>query len=195
MALVAMAANAEFRWGPTAGLNISKFSMSQGDLVGVSYTPGVNAGVMGELMIPGIGFGIDMGLKYSGHGAKIDFTKYPDNVVWKEFGKQNYTLHSIQVPLNLRFKWTRMNGAERIAAPFAYGGPVFSFNVASSDLAAMEHPFGSVALQCGVGGEFFERYQLSAGYLWGVSYDCRTVKLDNFSGQNRGWQINVAMLF
>ena len=75
------------------------------------------------------------------------------------------------------------------------GGPVFTFNLATSNLDCIEHPEGSFGLQCGVGGEFFEKLQLSVGYLWGLSYDVRTVKLDNFSAQNRGWQINLAWLF
>ena len=64
-----------------------------------------------------------------------------------------------------------------------------------TNLPIIEHPAGSFGLQCGIGGEFFERYQLSAGYYWGISYDCRTVKLDNFSARSRGWQVNVAVLF
>lgn len=193
MVFATLAAKAEFRWGPTVGLNVSTLSWKQ-DLVGTSYTPGVNAGVMGELMIPGIGFGIDMALKYSGHGADINFG---DQFVWSSegYGKERYTLHSLQIPVNLRFKWTRMNGAERIAAPFVYGGPLLSFNLAATKLPVMENPLGSFGVQAGIGGEFFERYQLSAGYLWGMSYDCRTVKLDNFSAQNRGWQVNLAVLF
>lgn len=187
----AFASHAELRWGPTAGLNVSSFSWKQ-DLIATSYTPGLNLGLMTEVMVPGIGFGIDAAIRYSGHGARLNFDGFQ---VWAPLQKETYMLHSLQIPVNLRFKWTRMNGAERIAAPFAYAGPLFNFNVASSDLPALEHPLGSVGLQCGIGGEFFERYQLSVGYLWGITYDVRTVKLDNYSGQNRGWMINTAILF
>lgn len=186
-------ASAEFRWGPTAGMNISTLHWKQ-DLITTKSTVGVNAGLMGEIMIPGIGFGVDFGLKYSLHGAKVNFG---EKEVWRAdgFGNESVMLHSLQIPLNLRFKWTRMNGAERYAAPFVYAGPVFSFNLATNDLDCIEHPEGSFGLQVGVGGEFFEHLQFSVGYLFGLSYDVRTVKLDNFSAQNRGWQINFAWLF
>ena len=189
----ALGASAEFRWGPTAGVNISNMHWKQ-KLIGSHTVAGPTVGVMGEIMIPGIGFGIDVGLRYQMTGAKVDFG---EKEIWSSdgIGDQNVWLHTLQIPLNLRFKWTRMDGFEQYLAPFAYVGPVFSFNLASSDCPAIEHPAASVALQCGVGAEVIERLQVSFGYLWGVTYEARTVKLDNFSAQQRGWQINVAWLF
>lgn len=191
--MMTLTCSAEFRYGPTAGINISTLNWKQ-KLITTKSTVGVNAGVMGEIMIPGIGFGIDLGLKYALHGAKVDFG---EKEVWSAdgIGNENVQIHTLQIPVNLRFKWTRLNGTERYVAPFVYGGPVFSFNLATNVKNCIEHPEGSVALQCGVGGEFLEHWQLSVGYLWGVSYDVRTIKLDNFSARNQGWQINVAYLF
>lgn len=193
IAATTLGASAEFRWGPTVGVNISELYWKQ-KLVDTSLQAGPNVGVMGEIMIPGIGFGIDLALKYSMHGANVNFG---DQYIWSSegFGKEKLWFHTLQIPLNVRFKWTRMNGFEHYAAPFVYGGPMFNFNLSTTDLPIIEHPTGSFGLQCGIGGEFFERYQLSAGYYWGISYDVRTVKLDNFSGRARGWQINFAVLF
>lgn len=193
IAATAFGASAEFRWGPTAGINISEIYWKQ-KLVNTELLTGPNVGVMGEIMIPGIGFGIDLALKYSMRGANVNFG---DQHIWSSqgFGKEKIWFHTLQIPVNVRFKWTRMNGFEHYAAPFVYGGPVFNFNLSTTKLPIIEHPTGSVGLQCGIGGEFFERYQLSAGYCWGVSYDIRTKQLDNFSGCTRGWQINVAVLF
>lgn len=193
LALVGFSANAEFRWGPTAGINISELYWKQ-DLVKTTLLPGPNVGMMGEIMIPGIGFGIDFALKYAMHGADINFG---EQEIWKVdgYGKEKLWFHTLQIPINIRFKWTRMNGLEHYVAPFVYAGPVFSFNLATSELPIVEHPAGSFGLQCGLGGEFWERYQLSVGYLWGLSYDVRTLKLDNFSARQRGWQINFAILF
>ncbi|MDE7413819.1 MAG: PorT family protein [Muribaculaceae bacterium] len=190
---VALSASAEFRWGPTAGVNISTLNWKQ-DLITTKYTAGVNAGLMGEIMIPGIGFGVDFGLKYALHGAKVNFGEKP---VWSVagFGNETVNFHTLQIPVNLRFKWTRMDGFERYVAPFVYAGPVFTFNLSTSKLDCIEHPEGSLGIQCGIGGEFYEHLQLSMGYLWGLSYDVRTVKLDNFSARNQGWQINLAWLF
>lgn len=186
-------AGAEFRWGPTAGVNISNYYWKQ-DLIGNHQLVGPQAGVQCEVMIPGIGFGIDFGLRYQMTGATVDFA---DQKVWAADGIDNMKVwnHMIQIPLNLRFKWTRMEGLEQYIAPFAYAGPVFNFNVAATKTPALEHPAGWLALQVGIGGEIFERIQLSAGYLWGVSYLQRTVKLDNFSSRAQGWLVNVAYFF
>ncbi len=191
--ITSLGASAEFRWGPVVGVNISEVYWKQ-NLIHTGSLCGGGGGIMGELMIPGIGFGIDAALKYNLHGAKVNFGQ---KEVWASdgYGDENVWFHTIQIPLNLRFKWTRMNGFEHYIAPFVYGGPVFSFNLSTSKLDAIEHPAGSFGLQCGIGGEFLERYQLSVGYLWGISYDVRTIKLDNFSARQRGWHINVAVLF
>lgn len=84
---------------------------------------------------------------------------------------------------------------EQYIAPFAYVGPVFQFHVAQSNLDAIEHPLGSVALQFGVGGEFFQCLQLSASYIWAPTYEIRTVKLDNLSARNSGFSVNLTYLF
>ena len=189
----ALACNAEFRWGPTAGINISNYYWKQ-KLIDNHQLLGPQAGIMGEIMIPGIGFGIDFGLRYQMTGATVDFGQQN---VWASdgIGDMKVWNHLIQIPINLRFKWTRMEGVEQYVAPFVYGGPMFNFNVASTKTHALEHPVGWIGLQCGLGAELFERIQISAGYLWGVSYLQRTVKLDNFSSRAQGWQVNVAYLF
>ena len=150
----ALTASAEFRWGPTVGVNFSTFHWKQ-DLAKTSMLTGGQAGVMGEIMIPGIGFGIDLGLRYNLHGAHVDFGEHE---VWASDGikNQNVWLHTIEIPFNLRFKWTRMNGFERTLAPFVFGGPVFSFTVGTNDAPAIEHPAGYVAMQCLNTGRFRE---------------------------------------
>lgn len=191
--LVSVSAMAEFRWGPTAGVNISTLHWKQ-DIAKTSQLAGFQAGLLGELMIPGIGFGIDLGVRYNMHGAKVDFG---DHLVWSSTGIQNQKvwLHTLEIPLNLKFKWTRMNGFERILAPFVYAGPVFNFTLSTNKAPAIEYPAGYVAIQVGLGGELYEHYQVSAGYSWGVSYQVRTIKLDNYSARPQGWFVNFAYLF
>ena len=190
---IAFGAAAEFRWGPTAGLNVSSFFWKQ-KLCKTTQLAGFQAGIMGEVMIPGIGFGIDMALKYHLNGATVNFGEHE---VWASdgIGNQKVWMHTLEIPLNLRFKWTRMQGHERYIAPFVYGGPVFTFNVATNRQPALEHPAATIGLQCGLGGEIFEKFQVSAGYVWDVSYQIRTKKLDNYSARAQGWLLNVAYLF
>lgn len=191
--IFAMRASAEFRWGPTAGVNFSTLHWKQ-EIAKTSMLTGYNVGVAGELMIPGIGFGIDMALRYNMHGAHVNFG---DHKIWAIDGikNQNLWLHTLEIPLNLKFKWTRMNGLERKIAPFAYAGPVFNFTLATNKCPAIEHPAGYVAIQVAGGVELFEHYQISGGYSWGVSYQVRTIKLDNYSAQPRGGFIQLAYFF
>ncbi len=190
---VTFGASAAFRWGPTVGLNVSQFYWKQ-KLVRSDQLAGFNAGVMGELMIPGIGFGIDMALKYDMRGAKVH---WDDQVVWASegLGTQNLYFHTLSLPVNLRFKWTRMNGFENYLAPIVFVGPTFNFNLSHSKNEAIECPGASVGLQTGLGVEIFKRYQVTAGYMWGLSYDFRTVQLDNFSAHASNWFLNFAVLF
>ena len=191
--LSTITASAEFRWGPTAGVNFSTLHWKQ-DIAKTSMKTGFDAGIAGELMIPGIGFGIDMGVRYDLHGARVNFG---DHKIWAIDGIENQDvwLHTLSIPLNLKFKWTRMNGFERTLAPFVYGGPVFNFTMATNKAPALELPLGYVAMQVAAGIELFEHYQISGGYSWGISYQVRTIKLDNYSAQPRGGFIQLAYFF
>ncbi len=193
LSLSLLSAKAEFRWGPVIGTDVSSFYWKQ-KLVDTHARFGFNAGMMGEIMIPGIGFGVDMALRYNQHCASVNFG---EREVWKAdgFGKENVTVHAIQVPLNLRFKWTRMEGLEQYIAPFAYAGPMISFTLNTSTKKVLEHPEACFGIQVGAGAELFTHLQLSGGYYWGLSYEIRTIKLDNFSARPQGWNINLSYLF
>ena len=195
LVFVALSAAAEFRFGPMIGVNGSSLFWKQ-DLTPTHYKIGGSAGILGELMIPGIGFGVDIGLRYQLNGAKVNFG---EREIWAGapdyMGDENVWFHTIQIPLNLRFKWTRLDGLERIIAPFVYAGPVFTFNVATNDIPVIEHPGGTVSVQVAGGAELWEHLQVSGGYYWGVSYQVRTLKLDNYSARPQGWFVNVAWLF
>ena len=133
--LSTLAGSAEFRWGPTAGVNFMTLHWKQ-DIAKTSLRTGFDVGVAGELMIPGIGFGIDMGIRYNLHGARVNFG---DHKIWALDGIENQDvwLHTLEIPLNLKFKWTRMNGFERILAPFVFAGPVFDFTLGSNKAPAI----------------------------------------------------------
>lgn len=190
---VALGASAKFRWGPTVGVNFKSYTWRQ-DLMGNSMLVGGNVGVMGEVMIPGIGFGFDFALKYLNHGGRVDFA---DKLIWSSDGIKDTDLRMqvVQVPVNIRFKWTRMNGFESILAPFVYGGPEFNFNVASTKCAAVKRQAATVGLTVGAGAELFKRYQLSFGYVWDMTNDMDARKLDDFYGRLNGWKIDFAVLF
>ena len=193
MILGAVAARAEFRWGPTAGVNLSTLNFSQ-ELFSVDRSVGEVAGITGEMMFPGIGFGIDIGAMYSMQGATLNLGRWP---IWAVdgYGKERCYLHTLSIPVDLRFKWTRMNGIEDYVAPFVFGGPVFNFTVAHNKLDAMDYAVGSIGVQAGLGFEVMRRWQIQGSYVWGMTYALKAVKLQDFSARERYWTLRATYFF
>jgi len=185
--------NAQFRLGATAGVDFSTLKFKQ-DLFTVDASTGFQAGVQGELMFPGIGFGIDIGMLYTQRGATLHLG---EREVWASQGftdPRSY-LHYIEIPLNLRFKWTRMQGLEDYVAPYVFGGPSLSLLAGHSKIDALEYAFGEIGLQCGFGLEIMRRWQIQGSYTWGMTYALKTKLLDDFSAQNRTWSIRATYFF
>lgn len=189
LAIGTLVAHAQFRWGVTAGVNFEKQRFKQ-KLITVDGGVGFSGGVIGELMFPGIGFGVDFGLNYEQHSSKINFG---EREIWASdgYGKLTNTLHLLQIPVNLRFKYTRLNGIESLIAPFVYAGPVFNIRVGSNHCPPLEYSSGSIGVQCAIGAELWRKVQVSGGYYWDLTYEQRTRKLENFSSRPDGWQIKV----
>lgn len=187
------AASAQFRLAGIAGANISDLNFKQ-DLVTITQQPGFTAGVQGEMMFPGIGFGIDLGLMYNQLGAKVNLG---EKKIWNTlgYGEENVMLHYVQIPFHLRFKWTRMQGLEEKIAPFVYGGPDFTFLVAHSNASAFKCAGSELGLTAGLGFEILQKWQVSASYTWGMTYALKTKLLDDYSARNRCWMFRVAYFF
>ncbi len=197
--LLPLFADAQFRFAPVAGVTVNNLKFKQ-HLVDVSHSIGFEAGVMGELMFPGLGFGLDIGLLYNLEGANVALGTRP---IWSSEGIGNETLrlHTLRIPMHLRFKWTRMNGFEDYLAPFVYGGPEFGIVLSHQDqkMADGRDVFqcagGDLALSVGGGFEVLRRWQLSCQYTWGMTYVAKTRKLDNYSARNRQLAVKLAYFF
>lgn len=187
-----LGANAELRWGPTASVNFNTLHWKE-PLLDTHFQTAFDAGVMTEIMIPGIGFGVDAGITYGMRRSRVNFGAWE---AWQSegLGDENVVLHTVNIPLHLRFKYTRLEGIEETIAPLAYVGPVFQFN-AGNNCKALQQPFGTVALDFGLGCELLQKYQISVGYLWGLSYTAKTKILENMSARSDGFRINLAVLF
>lgn len=190
---IALPSHAQFRYGPTAGIDITNLKFSQ-KLFTVDQSVGAQAGLQCEMMFPGIGFGIDFGLMYAQRGATLHLG---ERMVWASDGytsPRSY-LHYIEIPINLRYKYTRLNGLEDVVAPYVYGGPSIAFLAGHNRIEALHYAGSEIGLQCGIGAELFHNWQIQAGYTWGMSYAVKTIKLDNFTGRNRSWSVRLTYLF
>lgn len=181
--------SAQFRYGATIGTDFSNLKFKQ-DLITIGQATGFEAGVTTETMYPGIGFGIGSGLIYTMRGANLHLG---DKKIWASegYGKERSYLHYIEIPLNLRFKWTRMSGLEDYIAPLIYGGPTVSVLVGHSHIPALSYAAADIGLEVGFGFELFKNWQITAVRNWGVTYALKTKLLDDFSAQNRTWSIRI----
>ncbi len=195
-----LASKAETRYAPIVSVSINDLEFKQ-DLFPVSKMVGFQVGIMGEKMFPGIGFGIDYSLLYNQMGAKTDLG---DRRIWSSdgFGENFTRLHMLQIPIHLRFKWTRMNGIEDYIAPFIYGGPDFGIMIGHNKIKGNEgvaEPYtysgGDLGLTAGGGFEILRRWQVSVQYTWGMTYLLKTSKLENVSAKNRQLSFRVAYMF
>lgn len=186
-------ARAQFRYAAVAGPNLSALKWKQ-DLVSCSQAPGFQAGVQGEMMFPGIGFGIDLGFIYNMANTKVNLGQ---KLIWSSegYGNELLMMHQINIPFHLRFKYTRLQGLEETFAPFVYGGPDINFTVAHSKCDAMSFAGGNIGLTAGLGVELFTRWQISGSYTWGMTYAMKAKLLKDFSARSRQWTLRLAYFF
>ncbi len=186
-------ASAQFRYSALAGVNVNTLNFKQ-DLVSVDQTVGYQAGVQGELMFPGLGFGLDLGLLYNQMGAKVNLG---ERKIWASqgIGTEHVYLHYVQIPFHLRFKWTRMNGLEDYISPLVYGGPDFTILAAHGKSDAFKYAGGELGLTVGFGFELCRNWQVTAAHTWGMTYALKTQLLDDFSARNGQWAVRVARFF
>lgn len=195
MFAVSAFAQPERRWGVTIGGNYNEIHFKQSDIFDSDPMFGGSIGVTGDLMIPGIGFGIDGSILYTLRQGKVHFG---DKHAWESQGieTQAVRLHYIDVPLNLKFRYSRLGGLESSIMPFAYVGPTFSFHVGHNDVKdALRYTAVSVLLHAGIGVELFNKVQISGGYSFSVGQNLGTKILDEHVAKHRTWFVQATYFF
>ena len=187
-------ANAQLRWGATAGVNFNTLKFKQ-DILTVDQALGEAAGIQGEMMFPGIGFGINLGLHYEQLGATLNLGDFPMWALQGYSAKERIYIHNIQIPFNLRFKYTRLQGFEDYLAPFVYGGPIFNIQAGHSKCDALKFSGGELGLTVGGGVEILKRWQLAASYTWGMTYALKAKVHTDYCARNCTWDIRVTYYF
>ena len=189
-ALVAQA-QPQRRWGITLGGNYNEIHFKQTNIMESDRMFGGSIGLTGEMMIPGVGFGIDGSVLYTLRQGKVHFG---DKRIWESQGieTQAVRLHYIDVPLNLKFRYSNLGGFESTVMPFVYAGPTFSFLAGHNKVNdALKYTTVSVLLHAGIGVELFNRLQLSGGYSFSIGQSVRTKLLDDHVAKNRTWFIQA----
>ena len=179
------------RWGITVGGNYNEIHFKQSDIFQSDRMFGPSVGITGDMMIPGIGFGVDGSILYTMRQGKVHFG---DKLAWSSLGIENQTvcLHYIDVPLNLKFRYSNLGGLESTLMPFIYAGPTFSFLAGHNKVDdALKYTTVNVLLHAGIGVELFNKVQLSGGFSFSVGQNLRTKLLDEHVAKHRTWFIQA----
>jgi len=178
------------RWGITAGATINEVHFKQHDIVPSKRAVGPQLGVTGEMNFSGIGFGVEGSLLYTLKQGKVN---YGERTIWESqgFGDEMVSMHYLDVPLHLKFKYNRLGGAESTIMPMVFVGPQFSFLMHGNHGDINKYSPVSVYLDMGLGCELMERVQLRGGYNFSIGQSFHTKMLDENVAKNRTWYFNV----
>ena len=186
MALIAVPAKSQIKFGIKGGLNISSVHFNK-DLVRKDNVTGFNIGPMVEVMAPIMGVGFDAAILYSQKGIGVKSEKDIKN---------DY----IDVPVNLKWKFgLPIVKAYLAAGPyigFRVGGDKF-WDIPGSVADQVKAKNFSAGLNFGAGVELISHLQVGFNYGLGLTdnYSIEKVNLSDGAGKNRGWSITAAILF
>ncbi|MBD5236197.1 MAG: porin family protein [Bacteroidales bacterium] len=203
MALVAIfgcaQANAFFKFGVKAGLNVDKFHFSKSQLgkdLGSSNRCGVTAGVMTEFTVPVVGVGMDLSLMYTRMNGEV----LNDGGEMEKIGKD-----FLEIPLNLKYKFNFI-AVSRFVAPYIYTGPTLALKLGKGDNNFLTTKTAQWGWNLGIGVELIRHLQIGAGYTFGINNVVKladkVVDIPGFNGvakdvkiKNNYWTVTAAWLF
>ena len=161
---LAIPANAQFKFGPKVGMNISTLSLSGNlsDNFKANNISSFTGGLMAEFMVPVIGIGVDASLMYTRKGSELkDITSGISESKHVDY---------VEIPINLKYKFS-LPVVGSILSPFVYAGPSFAFRVGDNFKEQFKEKSFDTAINVGLGLELFNHLQIAGQYGWGsVSY-------------------------
>lgn len=187
---MATPANAQFKFGVKAGLNVSKVSFDK-DIAknAIDSRTGFFVGPMAEFTVPIIGLGADLAVLYDNKGVEVDGV--------------SETLQYIDIPINVKYSI----GLGSIVGVYVATGPQFSYNIGGKKI--FENLENSYSLKSsefswnvGAGVKLLGHLQVGYNYNIGIG---KTGEIDNAVDaagkilkndvKNNTHQISVAYLF
>lgn len=187
MALIAVPAKSQLKFGIKGGLNISSVHLNS-DILKADNVTGFQIGPMIETTIPLIGVGLDAAILYSQKGMDMKSDNGPSTSV-----KTDY----IDVPVNFKWKFGLPILKAYIAAGpyvgFRVGGDKF-WEVPGSIVGQVKAKTFSAGLNFGIGAELIRHLQVGINYGLGLTENYSAENFD-LNAKNRGWSITAAILF
>lgn len=183
----AVPAQAQFRFGVKAGLNVDRLSFND-KLFDSDNRAGFTGGVMVEFTVPVIGVGFDLSAMYVRRNSQF-MNEY-------EVVKNNRDY--FEIPLNLKYKIS-LPAVSHIICPFITTGPSVAFLTSKKYIEdAYQNKKCDFAWNFGIGLQLINRIQVAASYGLGISKAVEAVtniESSEIQGKNRYWTVTAAYLF
>lgn len=183
----AIPAQAQFRFGLKAGMNVSSLHFSS-DIFDSQNRAGFTGGVMAEFTVPVLGIGLDLSAMYVRR-----------NTEW--LTKEGLTTNDrdyIDIPLNLKWK-INIPLINNICRPYLVTGPDFAILTSSRGVSsAYKNRKFDTSWNFGFGVELFKHLQVGASYGIGLTKALEAVGVTGtaeINGHNRYWTVTAAYLF
>lgn len=202
---ITISSQAQFKYGITGGMNISKFNMSNDDFDGYvdKIRPGLLIGPTVVYTHPKIGLGFDVSAYFDRRVAKS-----------KTLDSKSIYCNSFQFPVNVRYG---INWEDMVYA-FIFTGPQFGVNVGKKERIiaegtgattghAMERHWvnnsTNFSLNFGIGAVLLENAQISISYNLALRKTGVLQQIDLIDNSSRmlsdckanAWQISLSYLF
>ena len=187
--LVAIPAQAQFKFGLKGGLNITDMSLSSDELFETSNRAGFFIGPTVKFTLPIVGLGIDASALYDQREAKV---KGSDSKLNQQ---------AINIPINLRYDI----GLGSLAAIYLAAGPQFGFNIGDKhqtlieDVADWNLNTSNFSVNVGAGVMLLSHLQVGANYNIVCGKTGEVTVFDGVRevvrGRSNTWQVSLAYYF
>lgn len=186
--LVAVPAQAQFKFGLKGGLNVTDMSFSS-DVVEASNRAGFFIGPTVKFTLPIVGLGIDASALYDQREAEL---KGSDEKIKQQ---------AINIPVNLRYDI----GLGSLAAVYLAAGPQFGFNIGDKhqtlvqDVSEWKLNTSNFSVNVGLGVMLLSHLQIGANYNIVCGKTGEVTVFDGakeaFRGRSNTWQVSAAYYF
>lgn len=186
--LVAVPAQAQFKFGLKGGLNVTDMSFSS-DVVEASNRAGFFIGPTVKFTLPVVGLGIDASALYDQREAEL---KGSDEKIKQQ---------AINIPINLRYDI----GLGSLAAVYLAAGPQFGFNIGDKhqtlvqDVSEWKLNTSNFSVNVGLGVMLLSHLQIGANYNIVCGKTGEVTVFDGakeaFRGRSNTWQVSAAYYF
>ena len=184
-------ANAQFRFGVKAGLNMNSLHLnSLENNFNKDNHCGYTLGVMTEFQVPIIGIGFDLSAMYTRMNSVLD-AKAPEEE------NVSYNKNFLEIPLNLKYK-IGLPIVGSIITPYVFTGPSFAIKLDKNSIDAIKTKTCQVAWNVGLGVELIKHLQISGSYGFGMNNVAKftgLVNTETVKVKNNYWTVTAAWLF